>query len=201
MTAKNTHRALPTHLTRLRESEDGVTAIEFAFIAPVFLLLVFGVIEFSLIGFASTVMESATSITSRTGKTGYTQAGLTRQQLIINTIADKTAGLLDPSKISVTTEVYSDFSKVGQPEPCISPTHAPCPGTPGVNFVDVNGNGTWDSDMGAAGLGGQGDVVVYSVSYPWPIITPLVSAIIGNTYVITARTVVRNEPFGTGVGS
>ncbi len=186
--------------TSLRRNEDGVTAVEFAFIAPVFLMMVFGVIEFSMVSFASTVMESATSITSRTGKTGYTDTGVTRQQMIINTITSRTAGLLDPRKIGISTEVYSTFSNVGQPEPCIRPTTPPCPGTPGTNFVDVNGNGQWDSDMGSAGLGNQGDVVVYTVTYPWPIITPLISSIIGNTYIITARTVVRNEPFGTAVG-
>ena len=182
----------------LSACDAGIAVIEFAFMAPVFLLLVMGIIEFSLIAFTSTVMESATTITSRLGKTGYTTTGITRQQEIINTINAKTAGLLDPSKITMNTEVYSNFSNVGQAEPCISPPTPPCSGTPGVNFVDVNGNGTWDSDMGAAGLGNAGDVVVYTVSYPWKIMTPLISAIIGSTYTITARTVVRNEPFSTG---
>lgn len=184
--------------SRLRHCDAGVTAVEFAFMAPVFLLMVCGIIEFSLIAFTSTVMESATSLTSRMGKTGYVAAGLTRQQQIINTINAKTAGLLDPNLIAVNTEVYSSFSNIGQPEPCIVPHNPPCPGTPGVNFVDVNGNGQWDQDMGAAGFGNSGDIVVYTISYPWPVMTPFINAIIGHTLTITARTVVRNEPFGNG---
>lgn len=175
--------------------EEGVTVVEFAFIAPVFLLIVLGVIEFSMIMFTSTVMENATTSTARLGKTGYVSAGNTRQQEIIDNIVNKTAGLLDANDIDITTTVYSNFDVVGQPEPCINPSTAPCPGTPGTNFVDTNGNGTWDSDMGLAGLGNAGDVVVYTVTYPWPIMTPLLSAIIGNTFNITTRTVVRNEPF------
>ena len=159
--------------------------------------MVMGIVEMSLIMFVTTVMESATNITSRIGKTGYDPANLTRQQEIINTVDARTAAILDPSKITVSTEVYSDFNNIGQPEPCISPTTPPCPGTAGVNFVDINGNGQWDSDMGTAGLGNAGDVVVYKISYPWPVTTPLISAIIGSTYTITARSVVRNEPFGT----
>jgi hypothetical protein len=77
----------------------------------------------------------------------------------------------------------------------VSPINPPCNGTPSVNFIDINGNGSWDADMGQAGLGNPGDVVVYTVSYPWPIVTPIISAIIGSTYTITTRTVVRNEPY------
>ena len=178
--------------------ERGVSAIEFALVAPVLLLIVTGIIEFSLIMFTASVLEGATTDTARLGKTGYVATGTTRQQEIINKVDASTAGLLDPTKITVTSEVYSAFSNVGQPEPCIKPTTPPCPGTPGVNFVDINGNGTWDQDMGAAGLGNPGDVVVYTVSYPWKIVTPIVSAIIGNTFTITARTVIRNEPYNTG---
>jgi len=179
-------------------ARDGITSIEFALIAPVFLLMIMGIIEFSLIMFTSVVLESATNSTSRLGKTGYIAPGSTRQQEIVNNVNNRTAGLLDPAKITVTTEVYSTFNNVGQPEPCIKPTTPPCPGTPGVNFTDINGNGVWDADMGAAGLGNPGDVVVYTVSYPWTIVTPIVSAVIGKTFMITARTVVRNEPYSTG---
>ena len=151
-----------------------------------------------MIMFTSTVIESATNNTARLGKTGYVAPGTSRQQEIINNVDAKTSGLLDPNKLTISTEVYSNFNNIGQPEPCISPPTPPCPGVAGVNFVDINGNGTWDADMGAAGLGNPGDVVVYKVSYPWKVVTPIVSAIIGSTFTITARTVVRNEPYGTG---
>ncbi|MDE3059889.1 MAG: pilus assembly protein [Pseudomonadota bacterium] len=179
----------------IRQCQRGISAIEFALVAPVFLMLMMGIIDFSMIMFTSAVLESATNNTARLGKTGYVASGTTRQQEIINDVATRTAGLLDSSKLSIATEVYSNYNDIGQPEPCISPPTAPCPGTPGVNFTDINGNGTWDADMGAAGLGNAGDVVVYTVSYPWKIMTPIVSAIIGSTFTVTARAVVRNEPY------
>jgi hypothetical protein len=175
--------------------QSGITAVEFAMVTPVLLLMVIGILEFTSIMFTMAVMESATNSTSRLGKTGYVAAGTTRQQQIIDSIATKTSGLLDPTKIIITSKVYSDFSKVGQPEPCINPTSTPCPGTPNVNFIDVNGNGAWDADMGIAGLGNAGDIVVYTVTYPWKIMTPIISNIIGGTFDITVRSVVRNEPY------
>lgn len=180
---------------QLARRQDGVTAVEFAMIAPVFILFVMGIIEFSLIMFVSMVMESATDDTARLGKTGFVAGGTTRQAEIIADVNNRTAGLLDPAQIAVTTQVYANFDNVGQPEPCISPPTPPCGGTPGVNFTDVNGNGQWDADMGAAGLGNPGDIVVYTVTYPWPIVTPVMRAFLGNTYRITARSVVRNEPY------
>ena len=189
----------PSSLRSLHRCEDGLAALEFAFVAPIFVLMLMGIIEFALIMFTSAVMESATNNTARLGKTGYTTAGMTRAQTIVANIAARTAGLLDPKKIVITTEVYSAFPNVGQPEPCISPKNPPCSGTAGVNYVDVNGNGKWDADMGASGEGNAGEVVVYTASYPWPIFTPGIRTILGNTFTISSRTVVQNEPFSNGV--
>jgi hypothetical protein len=184
-----------SHRKNISSDQSGIAALEFALIAPVFFIMMMGIIEFSLIMFTLATMESATNITSRLGKTGYTALGSTREEQIVQNVKDKTAGLLDPNQIAIDSKSYSNFNNIGQPEPCISPPTTPCPGTPGVHFSDVNGNGTWDADMGKAGLGGAGDVVVYTVSYPWTVQTPFVNQVIGSIFTITVRSVVRNEPF------
>jgi hypothetical protein len=38
-----------------------------------------------------------------------------------------------------------------------------------------------DADLGVAGLGGAGDVVVYSLSYPWTALTPLLAPFLNGT--------------------
>ena len=174
--------------------DDGVTAIEFALLAPVLLLMLMGILEFSMISFTSSVMEGATALTARLGKTGYVPNSMTRDQEIINSIDDKTSGLLDKNLITIVTKAYSSFAAIGG-EPCLTATCGA--GAAGTDYIDVNGNGKWDPDLGQVGLGGPGDTVVYTVSYPWPIMTPIMSAVIGGTYNITARTVVRNEPYAT----
>jgi hypothetical protein len=62
-------------------------------------------------------------------------------------------------------------------------------------FIDINGNGVWDDDMGAAGLGGPSDVVVYRVEYDWGIITPLIQSVLGESVRHMSSIAVRNEPF------
>lgn len=176
------------------KNRDGVTSIEFAMISPVILLMITGTVEFSLMMFTSAALESATNTTARLGKTGYTQAGMTREEQIIENIQTKTAGLLDPAQITITTTVYPMFDNIGDPEP-YTDTNGNHVYNLGEPYSDVNGNGQWDPDMGAEGAGDANDVVVYVVSYPWPVFTPVINTIIGNTITLTARTVVKNEPY------
>ncbi len=177
----------------LREN-GGVTSIEFAFIAPVVVLMMMGVIEFSMILFTTAVMESATSYTARLGKTGYTEGGSSRSDQITANIKSLTAGLLNPDDIEITAKVYDAFDEVGDPEPYVDANNN-LQYDEGETFSDINGNSQWDADMGSAGFGNANDVVVYTISYPWPINTPIINSIIGDIYNITVRTVVKNEPY------
>lgn len=188
------YRLLPRHSARLLKRRDGITTIEFALVAPVLMMLILGIIEFSLIMFTMASMESATANTSRLGKTGYTPPGVSRQDTIINNIRARTAGLLNPNLIQITTTIYPNFNNVGDEEPYTDSDHNN-QYTLGEPYTDINGNGHWDADMGRAGLGEPGDIVVYNVLYPWPVFTPPLRPILGNTYNITVRSVVKNEPF------
>jgi Flp pilus assembly protein TadG len=179
----------------LNADESGVTAVEFAFIAPPLFLLILGVIEIGLLTLAASTLEAANNVTSRTGATGYVGAGLTREQTIRAEIERSAAPFLDPELVTISTLTYATFDQVGQPEPWndVDADNFPDPG----EFTDVNGNGLYDTDMGAVGAGGGGSVVVYTVSYPWQMMTPIVGQIFGEDGVVTltSRAVVKNEPF------
>jgi hypothetical protein len=51
--------------------------------------------------------------------------------------------------------------------------------------------------MGAAGLGGPGDVVLYPVSFDWSLLTPLMAPLAGadGKLRLSASIAVRNEPY------
>jgi hypothetical protein len=156
---------------RLGVARDGNVALEFALGAPVFFLLIYGIVELSMILFVNVLLEGSVREASRQGITGYVPAGTTRDAYIRNIIAADTIGLLDMSKLTITTEVYSNFGQIGAAGP----------------------------DQGVAGLGGAGQIVLYKLSYPWPLLTKLIAPVIGTNGVITigATMVVRNEPYGT----
>lgn len=177
-------------------AQDGASAVEFALISPVLILFVIGIIEISLMMLTQNIMESATFSASRLGKTGYVESGMTREQTIIQELNDRASGLLDTGLVTISSLVYDDFGDVGQPEPFVDANHNGVRDI-GENYTDENGNGQYDSDIGASGTGAAGEVVVYTVTYPWHIATPIMSAILGTngTFNLTARTVVKNEPF------
>lgn len=180
---------------KLYTCDRGVTAIEFAIIAPVLFLLLMGTLEFLLMMYITTVLEGATGLGSRLGRTGYTEGD--REQFIRTSIAER-APFLDPDQLTIYSAAYTSFDDIGQPEPCIPPETPNCVGgIGGVDCQDINGNGVCDADMGRSGAGGPGDVVVYFVNYPWTVFTPIVQNFIGEDGIwqASAVAVARNESF------
>lgn len=191
------------NVRHIARDSRGSTMVEFAIVAPVFFLLIFGILEFSVIAFARSVMEGATSITSRLGKTGYTEDGISRQNMLIALLSEKSNGILDPDEIEITTLVYDSFSDIGEAEPLSVDANGNGFYDPadGDAYQDINGNGQWDSDLGQAGLGGSGDIVVYKIHYPWSVKTPVINKLLVNSdgyYPLDVSVVVRNEPYGEG---
>jgi Flp pilus assembly pilin Flp len=180
---------------RLWRDERGATIVEFAVVVPVLLLAVIGIIEVAIVLFISSTIESAVFEASRFGVTGNNDVpGVTREDRVRDIVERRTYGLVDMDRVEIEALVYATFADIGQPEPF---TDANANGTydVGEDYVDVNGNGQWDPDMGAAGLGGPSDVVVYRLSYSWGILTPIVRDVLGESIRNVSSVAVRNEPF------
>lgn len=180
----------------LRSRCEGTTAIEFAIVAPALFLLIIGALEVSLMMFTGNILEGATAIGSRIGKTGYTSGGLPREEYIRTRINELSGGFLDPNLLQIDILSYHNFSNIGQPEPCLTPTCGK--GAANVDFTDINGNGAWDQDQGQVSAGGAGAIVLYRVRYPWTLFTPLLRQFMGDengVFNISAVATVRNEPF------
>jgi Flp pilus assembly protein TadG len=190
-------------LRRLLRCGRGASTIEFALTAPVVFFAVTMVIEFALMMFVQALLEGGLREAARYGVTGYVPAGITREDEIKATVARNLAGLVDMSTASISELVYPSFSDVGKPEP-FTDQNGNGSYDPGEPFTDVNGNGRWDADMGTAGVGGPGDIVLYTVAIDWRPMTPLVIPYFGTNGKIRmkASVAVRNEPYnGTAVAS
>ncbi len=184
-------------ISRLKRANDGVAAVEFAMIAPVLLLMIFGILELSMMAYATSVIEGATSTSSRLAKTGFTDGAQSREDMIFKMIKDHSSLLVDVSKIEITAKSYGSFTNIGKPEP-FTDVNGNSVWDIGEPFSDVNGNGQWDFDMGVAGLGGANDIVLYRVTYPWQVITPIMNKLLGDAsgvYTITSSVIVKNEPY------
>lgn len=106
---------------RFRDNKEGLAAIEFAFILPAFLLLLFGTLEIAMVMFTLTLAEGGLREAARFGVTGQEVDPAARQEKILEIISDHTHGLIDISEANVRVTVYPDFSG-----------EAGGPGTPGA---------------------------------------------------------------------
>jgi hypothetical protein len=174
--------------------DSGQAIVEFALVAPAFLAITLSILEFSGIMFVQTLLEGGAREASRYGLTGQQPDGISRDDMILQIVGENSFGIIDMDELEMQTLVYSNFSEVGQPEP-FTDENGNDAYDAGEPYTDSNGNGGWDDDMGAAGLGGPGDVVVYSMSYDWPIMIPLFQPIFGDHVTLQANIAVRNEPF------
>lgn len=179
---------------RVIVGDSGQAIVEFALVAPAFLAITLSILEFSGIMFVQTLLEGGAREASRYGITGQQPDGMSRDAMILQIVGENSFGIIDMDKLEMETLVYSNFSEVGQPEP-FTDENGNDTYDVGEPYTDSNGNGGWDDDMGAAGLGGPGDVVVYSMTYDWPIMIPLFQPFFGDHVTLQANIAVRNEPF------
>lgn len=175
---------------------NGATAVEFGIIGPIFILMIIGIVELGLLLAAQTLLDNAAFSASRAGKTGYADTGSTQEATIAAAVVKASSGLLKQDRLALASSAYADYSNVGQPEP-FTDRNLNGKWDSGESFTDVNGNGRWDSDQGRSGLGTAGQIVVYTITYRWPLFTPWLKSMVGvgGIYTLTTRIVVKNEPF------
>lgn len=189
--------------SRLLKDNRANAITEFALIAPLMLLLLFGLMEFSHVSSARTRLEGSTMRAARA--VAASDCPSEREALMKQIVTDGMSNIPSPSKgvVQVTTKSYSDkFGDVGEPEP-FSDENGDSVWTLGEPFTDVNGNGEYDDDMGTAGsIGGAGQVISYTARYQVSSLFGFISSKYSGSdiYTIEASTVIRNEPIFNSTG-
>ena len=153
---------------------EAATAIEFAIVFPLLLLVVFGLIEFCLVMYESSTLEGALAIAARNGQTGYPDTndigmpGGKRWTYTRDLLYKNASGLLNPGQIVFKPIAYPDFATAG-----------------------VFGNGAENN------VGGTGEVVIYTAQYPYPAL-PFMKPYFGDKGMMTVQVTVKNEEFNPG---
>ena len=191
----------------LAQDKTGIAAMEFALIAPVVTVLLFGFIEFAWVQSARSALESATMKGARL--IAATDCPANRETQLIQMIERGMQHVKssDGEAPKIQAISYgSSFGDVGEPEPFVdaNPTKNGKYDV-GETYTDVNGNGKWDPDMGSSGsIGGAGQVVSYTATFRVKSLVPWIASRFsqdGSTdYPIKATTVIRNEPIFRNTG-
>ena len=168
------------------DGRSGSAAIEFALIAPVLFLFLFGIIETGVIFFASAALQNATDDTARLIRTGQMTGNLTASQLrsyICSEISGLIASTTCNSNLQIDLRSYSTFSGASYPSV-------------------VNANGSLNSGAMAVDATGDCQVVLLRTFYPWTILTPLMQTFLANMpndqHLLAAAAAFRTEPYAAG---
>ncbi|MDV7340382.1 pilus assembly protein [Terasakiella sp. A23] len=181
----------------LKQDEKGVAAIEAALYFPMLALAIMAVAEMGLIMFASTLLEGSLREASRYGITGQEQEDVSREDYIRTVIDGTMIGLVDINDATIEVKTYPSFADIETGEPFID-GNGNSSYDDGETYTDVNDNGQWDEDMGVDGAGGSGDVVRYTVSINWEVMSPLMEPFFAKNdgvFPLRASMTVRNEPW------
>jgi Flp pilus assembly pilin Flp len=179
--------------SRLLRVQDGATVVEFALVSPLFFAFMIGAMEVAVVMFTNVAIEAAVRDGARYGITGNAPEGTTREERLRQIISERTFGLVSPTSEDITMKVYPNFAAAGEDE-AFEDVNGNGMWDAGEPFTDANGNGVWDG--GTPGMGGAGEVVLYTISYQLPMIGPVVNNLFGVTVLkLSTRIVVRNEPW------
>lgn len=151
-------RALNDPLIGLTRDTRGVTLVEFALVAPVFLMMIIGLLDIGQMIYGKSVLNGAVEAAARASslETGDTAAA----DAIVNA---RIAPILPGVKVDSKRTSYFDFADIGRAEQWNDADRSgDC--NDGEAYTDENGNGAWDKDIGVSGNGGANDVVLYTVT-------------------------------------
>ncbi|MFZ1815548.1 MAG: TadE/TadG family type IV pilus assembly protein [Rhizobiaceae bacterium] len=173
----------PKIVRRFRKEDDGTTAIEFAMLAFPFFLLLFGIIECSLLFFAGQMLESAVDDVGRRVRTGQLDNTMTEQQFK-DEICTATALLFDCDDLAIDLKIAATFDDLEEPP------------IPDAGVVDHTAF-TFSAPC-------PEQIAMITVSTEWPIFTNYVAAHVSNlnsgNALLNAMAVFRTEPYPAAGG-
>ena len=163
---------------KLRRREEGVTAVEFALVAPVFLFLVFAILETSLMYVVATVMQGEVALATREIRTGQLQAGEDALGTFTENLCSNLSNVLDCDNIIIDVRTFDDFGEMEVD-----------------TFVDEDGNASGNE----FDPGGASEIVLVRIAYQYNIITPYLDKFLptdaSGNLMLFAGTAFKNEPF------
>jgi len=184
---------IQTFRQRLQNDAHGVTAIEFALVAPVLLIGMMGVFDLGYNMYTSAVLNGAIQKAARDS----TIEGATSQEATLDAKVSSMVKTIAPGATTTFDRTsYTSFTDVGQAEDYDDVNNS---GTcdDGEPYEDANGNGSWDQDRGSTGFGSARDAVMYEVTVNYPRAFPIANLIgQSNDMTLVVKTVLRNQPYG-----
>ncbi len=191
----------PRHvlIRRLRRNDRGAALVEFALTAPLFLLVLMGIFDYSWQMYAQQVLQGAVD---KAGRDSALEQFSKNQGALDTIVTTQVQNVFSGADVTFTRKAYDSFGQVGAEERYTDDNPKNGKYDAGECFDDFNGNGRWDADRGRGGNGGADDVVLYTASMKFNRILPVWLMLDQQQETtLSSSTVLRNQPFANGVDS
>ena len=134
-------------ISRFAVAQEGAAAIEFAIVAPVFMILLLGVFDIGQMAYGRAILSGAVEKAARSASME------TVDTTALDTMVKAAIKPILPNATFVSTrKSYYDFADINRPEKFTdSDGNGTC--NAGEPYVDENRSGQWDADIGKAGNG------------------------------------------------
>lgn len=184
-------------LRRIARDRRGVAAVEFALMAPLFLLATMGIFD---LAWQYYMKATLSGIVEEAGRSATLQAFANNQDALDAAVQAQASNVYRGINVHIERRAYAGYANVRTPERF---TDADGNGRfdDGECFFDSNGNGRWDADPSVDGNGRANQVVEFTASVDFVRIFPL-WRMLGQPQVkrISASTLLRNQPYSDGEG-
>lgn len=196
MSGVQTHSRPAGGVRGLIRCESGVSAVEFGFIGPIFIMLLLAVFDTGFAIYTRAVLQGAVEEGARTASLENTHWHLIEQR--VNDQVRAVIPAADP-ETDISFEIdpfyYQNYADVVIPED-FTDSNGNDSYDPGECFVDRNGNQAYDTDVGVQGRGGAQDVVAIRAQLEFKRAMPLWKFLNQpQVMTLTASTYLRNQPF------
>ena len=181
---------------RLIADREAATIVEFAIVVPLFLMLLFGIMDLGQMVYGKSVLTGAVHRAARDSSL-ETRNTNEADAMVLDAIRPVLPGV----EITTSRTSYYDFADVGRAEKW-NDRNANALCDAGETYTDENRNGQWDQDIGQRNSAGSAnDVVVYKVTAKFePLFeVPLLPRLWAER-TLTATAVTKNQPFGNQNG-
>ncbi len=181
-------------LTRLRNNQRGVAAVEFAIIAPTFLLVTMGAFD---LGYRQFIYATLQGELQKAARDGTLEGGAAAMSALDARITNRVRPVVDNATFAFDRKKHVSFTRAGLAE-TFTDGNANGIRDAGECFQDENANATWDAVGGVNNSqGGSDDIVVYKVTVTYARIFPMYGMLGWSpNQTLSATQVLRNQPFG-----
>lgn len=170
-------RTLSRWLAEPLRDRRGAAAIEFALVAPLFLLLLVSILEISVMFFTSSVIEGATKEAARQIRTGQIQGSADPLATFRNELCGALYNVIDCSKVLFHVQTFSSFQSVSMP-------------------LELDEDGEIINTTFVPGSSGA--VTIVRAMYRWEFMTPFIAEVIPagfGGHLLISTVAFQNEPY------